>query len=138
MDDIKGIKPYSGSTPISIRFDFYEGVEKDLAFHGVSVREFVMLAFVRTPQMAPTDSNVAHQTIEIKAYRRSLWFNISAYPLLENSEICALRDAGRDPHRTEQICEAPKNCSMSSSRTLSAPRSTNLQNAPSMKLHRPS
>lgn len=107
MDEIKGIKPFSGSLLINFRFDLYDGVEKTLAFHGVGVSELVMRAFVEIANAA-NGFNVAHHTIEMKANGRSLWFNASAYPVLDNNEICLCVTPSQDPHRTEHVCEVLK------------------------------
>lgn len=107
MDETKGVKPFSGSIPISIRFDLYDGVEKTLAFHGIGVNELVMRAFVESANAA-NGFNVAHHTIEIKVNGRSLWFNTSTYPVLESNEICLCVTPGQDPHRIEQVSEALK------------------------------
>jgi hypothetical protein len=101
MDEIKGIKPFSGSVTINIRYDLYDDVEKTLTFQGVSISDFVLRAFVDIANAA-NSFNVAHRTIEIKTHGRSLRLNASTYPALESNEICLCVTASRDTHRTEQ------------------------------------
>ncbi|WP_181337737.1 hypothetical protein [Hyphomicrobium methylovorum] len=100
MDDLDTLRDTSSFTPINIRFDLYGSVEKTLAAHGVSIKDFVLRAFIEVSNCG-NGFEVAHQAFELRGNGQSLWFNVTSYPRLDDAEVCLCISPGKGPNNRE-------------------------------------